>query len=173
MPFIPQTLPSFLAKPLSWLLGWIVLPWVLWQERRILREGRMLDGGEMEAALRLGVKLPEEVRVLEVKRIPNPLSWLLGVLERLSSIAASEPLGMTLRYGIYLREGLTPEQERELLLHELVHVRQYEEAGGARVFLQMYLGQCLCDGYAAAALEEEASRLSAMLVDSEDHRSIG
>ncbi len=66
--------------------------------------------------------------------------------------------GLTLHYGIYIRGDC--HGNRELLVHELVHVAQYERLGGIKPFLQRYLDECLKYGYPQAPLEQEAIRIS-------------
>jgi hypothetical protein len=48
-----------------------------------------------------------------------------------------------------------------LIVHELVHVAQYETLGGILPFLRKYLFECLTMGYAASPLELEAIAVAA------------
>lgn len=66
----------------------------------------------------------------------------------------AKPRGLTLRYGIFVRADCR--EDRDLLLHELVHTAQYERLGGIVAFLRKYLFECTTAGYGAAPLEEEA-----------------
>jgi hypothetical protein len=55
--------------------------------------------------------------------------------------------------------GRVPDQAKAalyVLVHELVHVRQYREAGGREAFLNTYLEQALLYGYSSAPFEERA-----------------
>jgi hypothetical protein len=63
---------------------------------------------------------------------------------------------MTLRYGIFVRSDCWG--DRRLLVHELVHVAQYERLGGFRAFLRQYLQECITPGYPFGELEQEAKR---------------
>jgi hypothetical protein len=63
---------------------------------------------------------------------------------------------MTVRYGIFIQ---TQHWEAcRLLLHELVHVAQYERLGGFRSFLYQYLQEGINPGYPLGDLELGAKR---------------
>ena len=66
--------------------------------------------------------------------------------------------GLTLNYGIFIRSDCWA--DRLLIVHELAHVAQYERLGGILPFLRKYLFECLTVGYAAAALELEATAVT-------------
>ena len=142
----------------AWFLAVPVLPWAWFWERRILQGGRRLDKAELEDARKSGVRYPERVRVLAVARVPNPLGPLFGLLSRFPGFACAHPAGLTLRYGIFAVPPM--DRDRCLVAHELVHTMQYERAGGLWGFLWRYIFQCLVDGYAGAAWEEEARWVS-------------
>jgi hypothetical protein len=61
-------------------------------------------------------------------------------------------IGLTLRYGIFIRADCWG--ERRLVVHELVHTLQYERLGGFMPFLQQYLHECITIGYPAAPMED-------------------
>jgi hypothetical protein len=44
-----------------------------------------------------------------------------------------------------------------VIRHELIHTRQYQEAGSIFEFLRQYLFQCLTGGYANCEMEREAN----------------
>jgi hypothetical protein len=52
-------------------------------------------------------------------------------------------------------------RDRLLVVHELVHVAQYERSGGILPFLRRYLFECLTVGYSASPLELEAIAVTA------------
>lgn len=62
--------------------------------------------------------------------------------------------GLSLRYGILIRDDHW--NNRETLVHELVHTSQYERLGGHQQFLGEYLTECFNHGYPNAPLEQEA-----------------
>jgi hypothetical protein len=136
----------------------VAMPWVGWwawrTERRTLREGRPLFTSEWAAAIRVGVRHPEKVRVIAVDEIPMPgLDWM----HRIAAYWGFDRRqigGLCLRYGILLRRDLAAQPI--IMAHELVHTAQYERHGSLTRFLRAYLIQCLRAGYANAALEREA-----------------
>lgn len=142
----------FLALPLA-------VFWVRKHERRILRIGRPLSTSEREDACRVGVADPDRVRVLDLAAIPTPTDGMLGWFARLVRFPLFEPSGMALGHGIYLTDEV--DEDRMILVHELVHVYQYEQMGGPRQFLRDYLSQCLTKGYDHAPLEHEANEVAA------------
>ena len=127
--------------------------WVAYWERRICATGVALNPLQLADARAVGVVCPECVRLLRVERVPFP-RWA-GTLAKLAGAEAEQTAGLTARYGIFIRADQWG--NRALLLHELAHTAQYERLKGIRPFLRQYLQECLCDGYAVAALELEAS----------------
>ena len=127
--------------------------WVAKQERRILEEGRELTGEERDWASRVGVRNAEKVRVLNVASVPLPGAPFVHFVAGLFRYPLS-PIGLAAQYGIYLNQR--SKNDPSLLVHELVHVAQYERFGGIRPFLVQYLEECLRDGYWEASMECEA-----------------
>ena len=76
--------------------------------------------------------------------------WLLDLGRRLG-FPFFAPGGMALGRGIYLLPG-----NRASLRHELVHVMQYQRAGGIGRFMHRYLVECMTAGYLESELETEA-----------------
>ena len=132
--------------------------WILKHERRIRRSGRPLKRRELVFARRIGIAAPELVRILAVPRIPSPLGGLLAPLEERIGFSIGEAAGVTLGHGIYLAEAC---ESIELVTHELVHVRQYQDFHSPLVFIWHYFRECLAYGYHDAPLEREAVELSA------------
>ncbi|RYD36228.1 MAG: hypothetical protein EOP87_05875 [Verrucomicrobiaceae bacterium] len=133
-----------------------VIRWAEDQQRRILLEGRPLGPVELEFAGSLGIRHAEQVRVLEVERIPLPVPAFLVDLAEGCGLPVFAPGGMALGLGVYLLHG-----QEGSLPHELVHVAQYGRMGGIGAFMRTYLLQCLTEGYAGAELEREARLRSA------------
>ena len=148
---------------LNWLVP-LLLPfatfWVRRQEALILKRGVPLDDSHLEIARALGVRNPENVRLLQVDSVPVPVpQTLLSALpKRWFSFFPEAIAGMTLGYGISLHKKWGT--SKLVLRHELVHVAQYERLGGVRPFLKEYLRECLSDGYPNGVLEREANVLS-------------
>lgn len=129
------------------LLEPVATAWIARQERRILRDGEPLSPAQTADARVVGVRRPDLVRILAVPSIPPFWSR--------SGFFAANTVGLTARYGIWLREDYR--HDRGLLLHELAHTAQYERLGGIRPFLRQYLREWLEVGYPAGALEAEAA----------------
>lgn len=147
--------PRGLALVLAEGISPVMARWAEVQEKRVLREGEPLGEEMLDFANGLGIHEAENVRVMEVERIPLPVPrWLLGAARRMR-LPVFEPCGMALGRGIYLLPG----QQRSLP-HELVHVMQYQREGGILPFMKRYVRECLEFGYANAALEVEADRES-------------
>jgi hypothetical protein len=133
--------------------------WVRKQEAAILREGRPLREWERLWARNVGVRRPEEVRILPVPRVPTPGQTLMGFLNRLFGVLSEGPTGMAVNYGIYLEASQATNPS--LLVHELTHVAQFERLGGVEAFLREYLTQCVRDGYWDSDFEQEAREAAA------------
>lgn len=128
--------------------------WIRRQEAAILREGRPLQDWERSWAEEVGVRRPEEIRILPVPRVPTPGLAITRLLHRLFGFLFESPTGMAVNYGIYLEASQATNPS--LLVHELTHVAQFERLGGVGPFLKEYLTQCVRDGYWDSDLEQEA-----------------
>lgn len=136
--------PQTLAKAIAWAQA---------RSAEILASGAPLsDVGRMLAHL-VGVNRPELVRVSEVASIPLPDDPQLREATLAAGLLGPGTVGLTLGYGIYIREG---HSSSRLVSHECRHVHQYEEAGSIAAFLPVYLEQILTVGYAAAPFEVDA-----------------
>ncbi len=137
----------------------LILPfacaWASRQESTILKMGVPLSLGQINVATRLDILHPERIRLLAVSQVP-PLNWLLRWVGEKLGVVSGQTIGMTLRYGIFIREEHWA--DRRLLVHELAHVAQYERLGGFRGFLQQYLEECINPGYPLGDLEQEAKQ---------------
>lgn len=129
--------------------------WAQGQERRILAEGKPLEGEALEFARKLEIEDPEGVRVLEVNLVPMPVPQPVVRLAQKCGLPVMNPAGMTLGRGIYILPGCD-----WVVPHELVHVEQYQRLGGIEPFMKLYIRECLVHGYFAAPLEVEAREKS-------------
>lgn len=132
--------------------------WAEEQERWIVQAGVPLTDPQKDDARHVGVLRPDQVRVLAVPVIPAPIDPALLQAARETQLITPSTAGMTFGYGIFLRADC--HADRCLLVHELVHVSQYEKAGSLETFLQAYLQQVIQVGYPAAPLEQEAIRIA-------------
>jgi hypothetical protein len=147
---------SFLLKPIVSL----VRRWAEAHEARVLCAGVPLTAEQRTDAARIGVREPGRVRLMAVESIPTPLDWLPAPARRLARAIAGDTIGITLGHAIYLRRDWL--NDRALLVHELVHVTQYERLG-MRGFLQAYVEECVRPGYPHGPLEREAIACTAVI----------
>jgi hypothetical protein len=137
--------------------------WAEENERHILASGHPLSASQMQDAAAARVKHPERVRLMPVQQIPTPSQPDLALAAELTGLISPLTGGMTLRYGIWVRDDCW--NNRPLIAHELVHVHQYERMGGFDPFLRQYLWECLHDGYPGGAMEQEAVAGAARIIE--------
>jgi len=137
----------------------LAVQWARRSQARALRSGRGLSPEEMRIARRMGVRETQKIRIVETDRIPLPNAGFLGFAARWAGFHGSEPWGLSLGYGIFIRNGWTGSR-KELMAHEFVHTAQFERMGGMRPYLVQYLHECLTVGYNSSPMEQEAVRLS-------------
>ncbi len=131
--------------------------WAAEQEHFISKLGIPLNELQFADAIQIGVKKPELVRLLRVDQIPYPTHPILIEATRATNLISSNTAGMTFRYGILIRADVW--ENRRLVVHELVHTKQYERLGGFEGFLRPYLLECITPpGYPFGPLEQEAKR---------------
>jgi hypothetical protein len=128
--------------------------WVSAQEEEILSRGIALTPGQLQDAMKAGVHLPGKIRLLHVDEVPMPVHPMLSKIALETGLVGKATAGMTLRYGIYIREDVR--LNRELHVHEFVHVGQYERMGSIEAFLRDYLKECIDPGYPLGPMEREA-----------------
>jgi len=138
--------------------------WVEQQEDYILQNGIPLTLSQIVEAKLIPVVNPERVRLLKVKQIPLPKEPLLRNAAQMIGLITADTIGLTLRYGIFIRQDFW--NDRRTIIHELVHVAQYERLGGIKQFLQKYLQECITIGYPQAPMEQEAIKLADRIVAS-------
>ena len=151
---------GFLLKHLETLLP-LAAKWASEQEERILREGVPLSQQEIIDAKAVGVRDPDQVRLLRIEAIPSPRHPLLKIAQSAIKLLTPTPRGLTLRHGIFVRADCW--RDRALIVHELVHTAQYERLGGILPFLKNYIFQCATVGYREAPLECEAAETAARI----------
>jgi hypothetical protein len=133
--------------------------WARRQETVVLQHGSPLTPRQITDARQAGVRDPARVRVLVVDRIPLPEDEELADAARRAQIITDASRGVAIGHGIIIRADSW--QNRELLLHQLVHVAQCERSGG----LESFVGEYLMDRRTAAnfsvgSLEDEARGLA-------------
>ncbi len=128
--------------------------WIKWHEFKIRSKGSPLPDDLRNWARAMGVYRPGRIRFLEKESVPLPAPMFLRRIVSRLGFPATGISGLCLRRGIYLEAG-NPNTEA-VLRHELIHTRQYQEAGNIFFFLLSYLFQCLTQGYEDCAMEQEA-----------------
>ncbi|WP_411880889.1 hypothetical protein [Polaromonas sp. YR568] len=141
---LASVLPSLLPAAIAW---------VERQEVEIIALGAPLTESELSDARSVGVAYPEKVRVMFVDLLPLPDDLQLRQVALNAGLLGPGMIGLTLGYGIYIRNGYN---SRQLLTHECRHVYQYEQAGSIASYIPRYLQQVAEVGYAEAPYEKDA-----------------
>jgi hypothetical protein len=123
-----------------------------------MRDGVALTPNQVADVRRIGVVVPEKVRLRVVDRMPCPAKAILRFGGQKVRLISDATIGLTLRYGIFIRADHWG--ARRLVVHELAHTAQYERLGGFRPFLEAYLLECITPpGYPFGDLELEAKSI--------------
>lgn len=140
-------------------LAQLARDWALEQEAFVLKLGAPLTAPQLADAALAGVKDAERVRVLPVDRMPLPGSLELAEAAHRAQIITDASPAVTLGHGIIVRADRW--NDRELLLHQLVHVAQCERCGGLEAFVEEYLtDRSTCPDFTVGSLENEARTLA-------------
>jgi hypothetical protein len=124
------------------------------QEAVILRDGVPLTDEQCGDAQRAGVREPKRVRLLKTASIPTPTQPALAKANEYVGMVSPQSTSIVYGHGVYIRQDLW--NNRATLVHELVHVSQYERFGSIGGFLKAYLSECVTVGHASSPLELEA-----------------
>ena len=137
----------------------VACQWARAQEDFILARGIPLEPAALEDARRVGVQDCSRVKVLVVDRIPLPENQQLAEAARRAQIITEASRGMALGHGIIIRADRWG--DRELMLHQLVHVAQCERVGGLEPFVEQYLSdRQTCAMFTIGSFEDEARRVA-------------
>ena len=134
-------------------------PWLLWHEARILSKGSPLPPSLLPWAHDQGIAAAQKIRFIRTTPMPLPAPMFIRRMVDKRGFPCLNLAGLSLRRGIYLHPQLP--DEITVLKHELIHTRQYQEAGSIFTFLHRYLFQCLTQGYENCDMEREANEGSA------------
>lgn len=146
-----HSLPAHLLALAGACLG---SPWLAWQEAKIRSNGHPLPPAIVTWARHKGIPAPEDIRFLKAGIIPLPAPMFLRKWLDARGFPCLRLAGLCLRNGIYLSTDLIDHDD--VLRHELIHTRQYREAGSIWIFLRRYLFECLTEGYFDCDMEKEA-----------------
>jgi hypothetical protein len=137
----------------------LAIQWAKTQEQFILARGASLGPQHTADARRVGVQDCSHVRVLVVDRVPLPDNEALAKAARHTQIITDTCRGVAIGHGIVIRADCWG--DRELILHQLVHVAQCERSGGLEAWVREYLSdRHTCAKFTIGSLEEEARRLA-------------
>lgn len=137
----------------------LAIPWAKEQEELILARGVSLGTQHLDDARLAGVQDPSRVRVLVVERLPLPENPLLVQFARQNQILTIASRGCTFRYGIMIRADCWG--DRELLVHNLVHVAQCEHFPDIETCIREYVSdRTRCAKFTAGSFEDEARRIA-------------
>jgi hypothetical protein len=119
------------------------------EENYILKHGQKLTEEQLNIAQLIGIKNPQKIRVLIKNKI----------------YGQNHIAGLTINSGILIKSDY--QYDRYVIIHELVHVRQYQDVGGIYNFLRIYLVQIAKYGYEKAPLEIEARTIAERIINEE------
>lgn len=137
---LPQLLPTAIS-------------WANFQSEHVALVGEPLPPTLIEVARRVGVQMPERIRVKIVDQLPMPEEPLLRKAAIETGLLGPQMVGLTLGHSIFIVHG---HDTVRLISHECRHVFQYETLGSIEKFLPVYLQQIATSGYADALLEIDA-----------------
>ena len=133
--------------------------WAKEQEQFVLARGNPLGARHTADACLAGVKNWERIRILVVDRIPMPEDAALAEAAKRSGIITKDTRCMGFGYALIVR--VDDWHDRELILHNLVHIAQCERSGGLENWVRDYLGnRTNCADFTVGSLEEEARRIA-------------
>jgi len=132
----------------------LAVEWATRQEGYILKNGIELTVNQCNDAKIIPLAHPEKVRLLKVNEIPLPDNPALRIAAQKVGLITKDTIGQALQYGIFIRSDFW--ENRKIIIHELVHVSQYERLKGIEKFLKNYLQECVTIGYRQAPMEQEA-----------------
>jgi hypothetical protein len=132
----------------------LLAPWIRKLELESRDTGKSLTPEQLIDARSVGIVSPEKIRIVLVKSIPSPENKTLKQIADQMQFNSDGASGLTARYGIYVNQ-----LSRILLLHEFVHVSQYEEYESISEFLFAYIEEVRKCGYFNNPFEQEARRL--------------
>lgn len=137
----------------------VAYQWCQATEDFVLARGAPLSERHMDDARLAGVKDCAKIRLLVVDRIPISDNPELAEAGRRAGIITDDTRCIGFGHAIIVRADAWG--DRELLLHNLVHVAQCERSGGLEQWVGQYLGNRRhCAEFTFGTLEEEARRLA-------------
>jgi len=128
-------------------------------EKEALEKGEPLSPPLRDIAQALGIQNVDKIRVWKVDRMPTTGNLEIRELPERFGLSISGSSGITVGHAILVLR--TRATDYNVLTHELVHVRQYEQAGGLSSYLKQYSDEAMLFGYQNMPMELEAIREAA------------
>ena len=133
--------------------------WAKTQEEFVLAHGNPLSARHSRDADLAGVQDRAPVKVLVVDRIPLPEDQELAEAARRIGIITEDTRCMGFGHALIIRVDAW--NDRELILHNLVHIAQCERSGGLEQWVRQYLGdRASCPNFTVGSIEQEARRVA-------------
>lgn len=137
----------------------LAVQWTKAQEEFALKHGNPLSARHLADAKLVGVKEPARVRVLAVDRISLPEHPQLAEASKRIGIITEDTRCMGIGYALIIRVDAW--NDRELILHNLVHIAQCERAGSLEQWVREYLrDRTNCPKFTIGSFEAEARRFA-------------
>ena len=137
----------------------IAYQWAKAQEEFVLARGNPLGPRLAHDAHLVGVRDGARVRVLVVDRIALPENPELAKASKRIGIITEDTRCAGFGHALIIRVDAW--NDRELILHNLVHIAQCERCGGLEQWVHQYLGDRInCPKFTIGGLEEEARRIA-------------
>ena len=131
--------------------------WAKTQEEFVLAHGTPLGPQHIADARLAGVQDCARIRVLVVDRIPLPEDGDFGEAARRAQIITEDTRCVGFGHAIIVRADAWG--DRELLVHNLIHIAQCERCGGLESWVRQYLvDRQNSAAFTAGSFEEEARR---------------
>ena len=133
--------------------------WAKAQEEFVLARGNPLGPRHVQDANLAGVQDCARVRVLVVDRIPLPENPELAEASKRIGIITEDTRCVGFGHALIIRVDAW--NDRELILHNLVHIAQSERCGGLEQWVRQYLvDRTNCPNFTIGSLEEKARRIA-------------
>lgn len=133
--------------------------WAKAQEEYVFAHGTPLSPQHMADARLAGVRDCERIRMLVVDRIPLPEGDGLAEAARRTRIITEDTRCVGVGHAVIIRAEAWG--DRELLLHNLVHIAQCERCGGLESWVKHYLlDRQNSATFTVGSFEDEARRIA-------------
>src|SRR5438128_7418583 len=129
--------------------------WCKATEEFVLAHGAPLGPRQLADAQLAGVQDCSRIRMMVVDRIPLPDDPRLAEATRRAQIINEDTRCVGFGHAVIIRADAWG--DRELLVHNLVHIAQCERSGGLQSWVHEYLcNRRMCAKFTSGSLEEEA-----------------